>query len=98
MLAEYLKGPSTHLYSLNLQGLLLGSKLVPFMESVSVNKTLMQVNLTNNLLTKDDEMRIAVKLSGHDESLQLNEAESPYEHMLERFDMCYQLSLSKFKA
>lgn len=52
LLAGYLKTTKT-LYSLNLQGLLLGKKLIPFLDSIIDNKTLMQINLSKNLISKE---------------------------------------------
>ena len=37
-------------YSLNLQGLHLGNKLVAFIDHIKDHSTLMQLNLSNNLL------------------------------------------------
>lgn len=57
-LGTYLISPSTTLYSLNLQGLFLGSKLLYLIEKIKLNKTLMQVNLSKNELSLIDEEQV----------------------------------------
>ena len=53
----------------------------------------MQINLVNNLLTEQDERAIDMKLRG----LNSGKKPKPYEHMLERYDMCYHESISRVK-
>ena len=58
---EYLRH-SRAILTLNFSGLYLGKKLLPFIDVLYDNKSLMQVNLSNNLLTDRDEEFIADKL------------------------------------
>ena len=54
-LGAYLSSPSPSLYSLNLQGLFLGRKLLYLIHKIKDNKTLMQLDISKNELNKDDE-------------------------------------------
>lgn len=65
---------------------MLGSKLVPFAQSIANNQTLMQINLTNNMLSRDEEVAICMKLMNSTQ----NRASLPYHHLLEQFDQVYE--------
>ena len=77
---------------MNLQGLLLGKKILYFIEQIKNNRSLVQINIINNLLNKNDETQILEKLGIKPKTI-----ESEYDTLAEKYDMCYQLSLSKFK-
>ena len=93
LLSEYLLSTKT-LHSLNLQGLLLGSKLLPFLDTLEQNKTLMQVNLSKNLITKDLEQKIERRMAAHN----LAQAALPFQHQLMgKYDSCFHETLATFK-
>ena len=79
------------LYSLNLQGMLLGKKLIYFVEKIKKNQTLIQINLINNLLSYEDEVMIKRKL-------EIGKKEINYEKIIEKYDINFQQQLNKFKT
>ena len=60
-LRKFIAG-NDELYSLNLQGLLLGKKLLFLIDTIKGSKSLLQVNLTHNLFNKYDEAYIFEQL------------------------------------
>ena len=75
-----------------MQGLLLGKKILFLVDQIKNNRSLVQINIINNLLSKNDEAQILEKLG-----IKPNKNLLEFESLLEKYDMCYQLSLSKFK-
>jgi hypothetical protein len=55
-------------YSLNLQGLMLGKKLLPFVRSIARSRSLLELNLSDNLLTEQDiaQIKIIMKIRSID--------------------------------
>ena len=66
-ICRFLKS-NENLYSLNLQGLLLGKKLLFFVDQIKNNRSLIQLNLSNNLLNKNDEAYILEQLGLFDQN------------------------------
>ena len=60
-LCQYLTSSET-LYILNLQGLLLGKKLLCLIDCIKESKSLVQINLMNNLLNQKDQAFIYEQL------------------------------------
>ena len=61
-LAQFINS-STKLNCLNLEGLLLGQKLIPFISEIRESSSLNEINIVNNLLSAEDE-RILQELLG----------------------------------
>lgn len=81
---------NSHLYSLNLQGLFLGKKLLPFITCVRESKSLIEVNLCNNLLSEYDEIYLV-------EALGINRYKS-HPDLLPKHDSHFNFTINKFKA
>lgn len=75
------------LYSLDLQGLMLGRKILVLIESIKKSKSLIQVNIMNNLLSRLDELYIHETL-GINTSRNLSK-QNHFVSILEKYDMCY---------
>jgi len=62
------------------------------LDVIKSSRSLLQVNLTSNLLNKYDEAYIFEQLA-----INPNPKQNHYENLLEKYDMCYQQSHNKFK-
>jgi hypothetical protein len=60
--------------------MLLGKKLIYFVEKIKKNQTLIQINLINNLLSYEDEVMIKRKL-------EIGKKEINYEKIIEKYDI-----------